>query len=66
MTVPIQQAQADLLALIRTLSAGETLTLTNDGVPVATVVPATATALRPPPGLWKGKVVILAEDDDTP
>jgi antitoxin (DNA-binding transcriptional repressor) of toxin-antitoxin stability system len=64
MTVSIQQAQADLLGLIRRLGPGDTLTLTDNDVPVATVVPTPTTGLRPPPGLWKGKVVILSEDDD--
>lgn len=63
MTVSVQHAQADLLGLIRQLAAGEELVLTDNDVPVATVTP-TATGLRPPPGLWKGKVVILAEDDE--
>jgi antitoxin (DNA-binding transcriptional repressor) of toxin-antitoxin stability system len=64
MTVPIQQAQADLLALIRRLPPGETLTLTDNDVPVATVVPSPTSGLRPPPGLWKGKVVIVSDDDE--
>jgi len=62
MTVSIQQAQADLLALIRQLPPGETLTLTDNDVPVATVVPA------PPPrgdrklGTMKGSVLYMAPD----
>jgi antitoxin (DNA-binding transcriptional repressor) of toxin-antitoxin stability system len=64
MTVSVKDAQADLLGLIRRLPPGDTLTLTDNDVPVATVVAAPVTALRPPPGLWKGKVVILSEDDD--
>lgn len=64
MTVPIQQAQADLLGLLRRLPPGETLTITENDVPVATVVPAPPAGLRPPPGLWKGKLVILSDDDD--
>ncbi len=63
MTVTVKEAQADLLGLLRRLRPGDTLTLTDNDVPVATVVPAPVAALRPPPGLWKGKVVILSEDD---
>lgn len=64
MTVPIQQAQSNLLDLIRRLPPGETLTLTDGDVPVATVTPTPPPALRPPPGLWKGKLVIVSDDDD--
>ncbi len=64
MTVSVTDAQADLLGLIRRLSPGDTLTLTDNDVPVATVVPSLVAPLRPPPGLWKGKVVILSEDDE--
>ena len=67
MTVTIQQAQTDLLGLLRRLPPGETLTLTDNETPVATVTPTPPTpTLRPPPGLWKGKVVILSEEDDFP
>ena len=64
MTISVKDAQADLLGRIRRLTPGDTLILTDNDVPVATVGPAPVTALRPPPGLWKGKVVILSEDDD--
>lgn len=66
MTVPIQQAQSNLLELIRKLSPGETLTLTENDAPVATVTPTPTPGLRPPPGLWKGKVIVLSEEDDFP
>jgi antitoxin (DNA-binding transcriptional repressor) of toxin-antitoxin stability system len=64
MTVSVQHAQADLLGLIRRLPPGETLTLTDNDLPVATLTPTAPAALRPPPGLWKGKVLILSEDDE--
>lgn len=62
MTVPIQQAQADLLALIRRLPPGETLTLTDNDVPVATVVPAPAPRKDRTPGTLRGSVLYMAPD----
>jgi antitoxin (DNA-binding transcriptional repressor) of toxin-antitoxin stability system len=61
MTVSIQHAQADLLALIRQLPPGETLTLTDNDVPVATVVPAPPPGERPL-GTLKGTVLYMAPD----
>ena len=66
MTATIQEAQADLHNLLRRLAPDEEMTLTDNGTVVATV-----RAKAPPPspgkrvpGLWKGKVTILADDDD--
>ncbi len=66
MTATVQDAQADLMGLLRKLPPGETLTLTDGDTPVANLMPLPPPALRPPPGLWKGKVVILSEEDDYP
>jgi antitoxin (DNA-binding transcriptional repressor) of toxin-antitoxin stability system len=66
MTVSIQEAQADLLGLIRRLPPGEELVLTADDQPVAKVIP---TPTRKPRklGTLKGTVLYMAPDfDDTP
>lgn len=61
MTVPIQQAQSNLLELIRTLPPGETLTLTDGDVPVAAVVPTPPKGERQL-GTLKGTVLYMAPD----
>jgi prevent-host-death family protein len=65
-TVTLPQAQADLAGLIRRLVPGEPLIITEDGRPVArlTAEPPPAPPKRREPGLWKGKVVIVSEDDE--
>lgn len=65
MTVSLTQAQADLAGLIRRLSPGEQLVITENDQPVARL---TAEPPPPPkrrePGLWKGKLTILSDDDE--
>jgi prevent-host-death family protein len=64
-TVTLTQAQADLAGLIRQLSPGEQLVITEDGRPVATLTAAPPAPLkRREPGLWKGKLTILSDDDE--
>lgn len=62
MTVPIQQAQSNLLELIRKLSPGETLTLTDGEVPVATVAPIPPARKDRTLGTLKGTVLYMAPD----
>ena len=66
MTVTLAQAQADLPDLIRRLPPGEQLVITDGDRPVARLTPEPPPAPTKwrEPGLWKGKVTILAEDDD--
>jgi antitoxin (DNA-binding transcriptional repressor) of toxin-antitoxin stability system len=66
MTVSLQQAQADLAVLIRHLSPGEQLVITENDRPVARL-----TAESPPmppkrrePGLLKGMITIVEDDDE--
>lgn len=61
MTVPIQQAQSNLLDLIRQLGPGEALTLTENDVPVATVQAIPPKGERPL-GTLKGTVLYMAPD----
>jgi antitoxin (DNA-binding transcriptional repressor) of toxin-antitoxin stability system len=64
-TVTIEEAQAKLSELIDTLAPGEEIMITRDQQPVAKLVgqqPSTRQPRRP--GSAKGKLVILAEDDE--
>jgi antitoxin (DNA-binding transcriptional repressor) of toxin-antitoxin stability system len=66
MTVSLEQAQSDLAGLIHRLPAGEQIVITDGGHPVArlTAEPPVPGAMRPPPGLLKGAIVILEDDDE--
>ena len=67
MTVTLEEAQTDLGGLIRRLSPGDLLTITDGNRPVArlwAVPPASHGELRPPPGLLKGMIKIPENDDD--
>lgn len=63
MTVSIQEAQADLLGLIRRLPPGDVLVLTADDQPVAKVIP-TPTRKPRTPGTLRGTVLYMAPDFD--
>jgi antitoxin (DNA-binding transcriptional repressor) of toxin-antitoxin stability system len=57
MTVTLTQAQADLVGLIRRLSPGDQLFITENDrtIAILTTVPQSPPGgLRPPPGLLKG------------
>jgi prevent-host-death family protein len=63
--VTVAEAQAKLKELIAKLAPGEELLITENQKPVAKLV-GQAVPLRKPrrPGSAKGKLVILAEDED--
>jgi len=66
-TVTIQEAQVNLPNLIHDLSPGDELVITENDQPVAKLVierPQTKPGLRPPPGLGKGFITIVADDDE--
>jgi prevent-host-death family protein len=66
-TVSIQEAQAKLPDLIRNLTPGEELVITDNNHPVAKLVselPKSNPGLRPPPGLGKGFITIVSDDDE--
>jgi prevent-host-death family protein len=66
-TVSIQEAQAKLPDLIRNLTPGEELVITDNNHPVAKLVselPKSKPGLRPPPGLGKGFITIVSDDDE--
>jgi len=66
-TITVEEAQVHLKALIRQVAAGQDIIITENQQPVARLVgePAQRPAgLRPPPGLGKGMMTILSEDED--
>jgi antitoxin (DNA-binding transcriptional repressor) of toxin-antitoxin stability system len=65
--VTLEQAQAQLADLIHKLAPGEEIVIIENNQPVAKLVsePLKAKAgLRPPPGLGKGYITILSDDDE--
>ncbi len=64
-TVTLEEAQADLTGIVRRLNAGDEVALTEGGRVVARIVADRgATTPRPGPGLGKGMMTIVADDDD--
>jgi antitoxin (DNA-binding transcriptional repressor) of toxin-antitoxin stability system len=63
--VTIQEAQAKLPDLIHNLTPGEELVITENNQPVAKLVSEKpAPRQRPGPGLCKGMITIVADDDE--
>jgi antitoxin (DNA-binding transcriptional repressor) of toxin-antitoxin stability system len=68
-TVTIEEAQARLKEIIRQMTPGDEVVITDYHQPVARLVseqPKTAKPLRPGPGLCKGAIVYMAPDFDAP
>jgi antitoxin (DNA-binding transcriptional repressor) of toxin-antitoxin stability system len=64
-TVTIEEAQAKLTDLIHQLSPGQEMVITENNLPVAKLVRGQVPARkRPQPGLAKGMITILADDDE--
>ena len=66
-TVTIEEAQPKLLELVHQLAPGEELVITENNQPIAKLVSALATShrkQRPGPGLCKGMITIIWDDDD--
>ncbi|HEX3659334.1 MAG TPA: type II toxin-antitoxin system prevent-host-death family antitoxin [Pirellulales bacterium] len=64
-TVTIQEAHAKLLDLIHKLQPGDELVITENNQPVAKLVSEKPLkGQRPPPGLCKGMITIVADDDE--
>ena len=65
-TVTIEEAQAKLKELIHQMTPGEELIITENQQTVAKLVtqPAIKPRLRPGPGLGKGIISIVVEDDE--
>jgi prevent-host-death family protein len=66
-TITIEEAQAKLKELIHQLAPGEEVIITENQQPVAKLVnqpPKTQPGLRPAPGLGKGCITIISDDDE--
>jgi antitoxin (DNA-binding transcriptional repressor) of toxin-antitoxin stability system len=66
-TITLEEAQAHLRELIGKLVPGEELVITDNQRPVARLVgerPQPKPGLRPPPGLGKGFITVLSDDDE--
>ncbi len=64
-TVSIQEAQAQLTDIIHRLTPGDEVVITENNQPVAKLVSEKPVVRqRPQPGLCKGMITIVADDDD--
>lgn len=64
MTVTLEEAKSQLGDLIAKVANGESVVITDQDKPVAQLVPAVPEKPRPQYGSCKGKLIILAEDDE--
>ena len=63
--VTLQEAQAKLPDLIHKLTPGDEVVITENNEPVAKLVREKSAVLqRPQPGLCKGMITIVADDDE--
>ncbi len=65
-TVTIEEAQANLKELIHRMTPGDELVITENEQVIAKLVsePASKARLRRGPGLGKGMLTIVSDDDD--
>lgn len=66
-TVTIEEAKEKLLELVHQLAPGEELLITENNRPVAKLVSELTKSTRrqrPGPGLCKGMITIISDDDD--
>lgn len=64
-TVTLEQAQAQLPDLIHKLTPGEEIVITENDRPVAKLVSERpAVRQRPQPGLARGMITVVADDDE--
>jgi len=66
-TITVDEAQAKLKELIHQLAPGEEVVITENQKPVAKLVSEQLkpkAGLRPPPGLGKGCISVLSDDDE--
>ncbi|MFY9842045.1 MAG: type II toxin-antitoxin system prevent-host-death family antitoxin [Terriglobales bacterium] len=65
MEVNVHEAKTHLSRLLRRVAAGEEVTISRAGVPVAKMIAATAPSKSRPMGMDRGKIW-MAEDFDEP
>lgn len=63
-TIPIQQAVARLIDLVRELGPGDEIVLTDKGRQLARIVPESAPSRVRRPGACKGMLEVLDDADD--
>ncbi len=67
-TITVEEAQAKLKGLeIHQMAPGEEVIITEDQQPIAKLVsepPRARPGLRPPPGLGKGCITVISDDDE--
>ncbi len=64
-TITLEEAQAHLAELVSKLAPGEEIVITENNQPVATLTGLPARAPQPrQPGSAKGKLIIVAEDEE--
>jgi antitoxin (DNA-binding transcriptional repressor) of toxin-antitoxin stability system len=62
--MPVEQAAANLVELVRTLRPGEEIVLTDHDQPVAKIIPSSVPKGRRRAGACKGMLLINQEDDE--
>ena len=63
--ITLEEAQAGLADLIHKLTPGEEIVITENDLPVAKLVgEKPPVRLRPEPGLCKGWITIVSDDDE--
>jgi prevent-host-death family protein len=68
-TITIDEAQANLRELIHQLAPGQQVVITENQQPVVKLVSEPKNpgpGLRPPPGLGKGYITVVSDDDEHP
>jgi antitoxin (DNA-binding transcriptional repressor) of toxin-antitoxin stability system len=63
-TVTIQEAQAALPEIVESLKPGEEIIITSSEQPVAKLIPFSAARPEPVFGSCRGKLIIVAEDEE--
>jgi len=65
-TVNVHEAKTHLSRLLEAVERGEDVVIARSGKPVARRVPAVPQGTRRMPGVWRGRVAIAEDFDDTP
>ena len=62
-TLPLNQASAQLSAMVRALGPGDVIVLTDNDIPIARIV-ANPSRHNRVPGAWRGMLTVLKEDEE--